>query len=245
MSHMIFNYHVIGEDFPRQYTYATLGWTGVPEHAMYYTGRQEVLHIFSDRDESKVHGVLMRNGEVNPLAFKDGTMTVVDGERVYSYKIVCETIQDIGAQIKEYRMGAMVNDAIDNLRKAMDIRLDYEVQKALDEQKRPYSLNEYMEDAMRTKNPLLARNGLLTDGGLGIAGEAGEVADMIKKHLFQGHKLDQAALMSELGDVLWYIAEIADASGFTLEDVARWNVEKLKERYPDGFSEEASVNRKE
>lgn len=147
--------------------------------------------------------------------------------------------------IFNYHVEDMVNDAINNLRKAMDIRRDYEIQKALDEQKRPYSLNKYMEDAMRTKSPLLDRNGLLTDGGLGIVGEAGEVADIIKKHLCQGHDLDRNELMSELGDVLWYIAELCYVSGFSLEDVARRNIEKLKERYPDGFSEEASVNRKE
>lgn len=81
--------------------------------------------------------------------------------------------------------------------------------------------------------------------GLGIAGEVGEVADLVKKSLFHGHKIDQESIKKELGDVLWYMAQLARLAGITLEDVAVANIEKLKERYPDGFSVEASINRKD
>jgi NTP pyrophosphatase (non-canonical NTP hydrolase) len=79
--------------------------------------------------------------------------------------------------------------------------------------------------------------------GLGIAGEAGEVADLLKKHLGHGHELDREKLKKELGDVLWYTARIAMHFGFGLEDVARANVAKLRQRYPAGFSTEASKRR--
>ena len=75
---------------------------------------------------------------------------------------------------------------------------------------------------------------------LGVAGEAGEVADIIKKVVGHGHKLDLPKLKDELGDVLWYIAELSSALGLDLEDVAFHNVTKLKQRYPKGFSSEAS-----
>ena len=79
--------------------------------------------------------------------------------------------------------------------------------------------------------------------GLGIASEAGEVADLLKKHLGHGHELDREKLKKELGDVLWYVARIAQHFGMGLEDVARANVAKLRQRYPSGFSTEASKRR--
>lgn len=79
--------------------------------------------------------------------------------------------------------------------------------------------------------------------GLGIAGEAGEVADMLKKHLFQGHDLDKDGLVKELGDVLWYIAALASVIGVGLEDIAEENLIKLRKRYPTGFNEQHSRER--
>lgn len=84
---------------------------------------------------------------------------------------------------------------------------------------------------------------LLPVFGLGVAGEAGEVADLIKKHVGHGHPLDVSKLKYELGDVLWYVAALADICGLTLDDVAAANIEKLRARYPDGFSSERSIHR--
>lgn len=78
---------------------------------------------------------------------------------------------------------------------------------------------------------------------LGLAGEAGEFADEVKKRAGHGHDLDRAKLIKELGDALWYVAECASALGLTLECVAQYNLAKLRERYPQGFSSEASKNR--
>lgn len=85
----------------------------------------------------------------------------------------------------------------------------------------------------------------LVGHALGVAGEAGEVADLIKKTFLHGHPLDDAKLKKELGDVLWYVTAIARDRGFTLADVAAANVEKLRARYPDGFTREASMARKD
>ena len=79
----------------------------------------------------------------------------------------------------------------------------------------------------------------------GLTGESGEVADLIKKHFGHGHVLDQDKLKKELGDVLWYLSQLAEQFGLELSDVAETNIDKLKKRYPDGFSEEASRNRVE
>lgn len=79
--------------------------------------------------------------------------------------------------------------------------------------------------------------------GLGLAGEAGEAADIIKKHVGHGHPLAQQDLFEELGDVMWYIAAIAESIHVTLDSIADFNIEKLRKRYPEGFSQEASINR--
>ncbi len=87
--------------------------------------------------------------------------------------------------------------------------------------------------------------GELLNGALGLTGEAGEVSDMIKKHIFHGHDLDRDELIKELGDVCWYVALLCTAIDVDLSDVMTRNINKLKMRYPEGFSESASINRKE
>ena len=83
----------------------------------------------------------------------------------------------------------------------------------------------------------------LTMVALGLTGESGEFADLIKKHLFQGHPLEKERLAEELGDILWYIFEGAKFLDIDPEEIALGNIEKLKKRYPDGFDPERSINR--
>jgi NTP pyrophosphatase (non-canonical NTP hydrolase) len=104
--------------------------------------------------------------------------------------------------------------------------------------------NEYQELAQRTDGTTTTTD-KLTNGCFGLAGESGEFIDMVKKHFFHGHTLDGAKCQKELGDCLWYIAQLCSALGLTLEEVMIANIEKLKKRYPEGFSSEASINRKE
>ena len=85
---------------------------------------------------------------------------------------------------------------------------------------------------------------VLLNAALGLAGESGEFADLIKKHLFQGHALDTVRLIKELGDIRWYLEEACVALGVTLEDIEKANIEKLLARYPNGFNPEQSQNRK-
>lgn len=79
--------------------------------------------------------------------------------------------------------------------------------------------------------------------GLGIAGEAGEVADLIKKEYFHDHDRNPEKIKEELGDVLFYVAICAWLYGFTLDEVAQANTDKLAARYPNGFESERSKNR--
>lgn len=106
--------------------------------------------------------------------------------------------------------------------------------------------NEYQALALRTSNKALSNKEHLLNGALGLCGESGEVADIIKKYAMQGHELDREHIAEELGDVCWYIAETAAAIGYTLDEILMLNVNKLRRRYPDeGFSAERSINREE
>lgn len=105
------------------------------------------------------------------------------------------------------------------------------------------TINEYQKLAMTTLNPALSKKDVLINGVMGLCGEAGEAIDLVKKHLHQGHALDREALIKELGDVAWYLAETAYALDVDLETVLAGNIEKLKKRFPEGFSIERSQNR--
>ena len=74
----------------------------------------------------------------------------------------------------------------------------------------------------------------LTCAALGLCGEAGEVAEKVKKHYRHGTELDGEAVAKELGDILWYIASMSDCLGFSLDDIARMNIEKLSSRQERG-----------
>ena len=105
-------------------------------------------------------------------------------------------------------------------------------------------INQYQKAALRTANSLNSKD-LMVNGILGLCGETGEVSDVIKKHLFQGHELDVDKIVDELGDVCWYIAILSKSLNVDLETVMKKNIEKLMKRYPDGFSSKNSIYRKD
>jgi len=121
--------------------------------------------------------------------------------------------------------------------------------------------NEYQRAALRTasltgKNKkvspmveILLERGypvsdlMLLNGALGLGGESGEVEDIVKKSIFQGHSLDKAHIAKELGDIAWYLAVAAHGIGYDLDTIFQMNVDKLTARYPDGFEAERSLHR--
>lgn len=105
------------------------------------------------------------------------------------------------------------------------------------------TINEYQQNALRTEAEGNHTYPRLLNGLMGLNGEAGEAIDILKKHLFQGHDLDKEHIAKELGDVAWYLAVSADAIGYKLEDILQMNINKLKQRYPQGFKSELSTNR--
>lgn len=94
---------------------------------------------------------------------------------------------------------------------------------------------EYQEKAMSYVGNHGSRRETLAFAGLGLTGEAGEVADYLKKVLMHGHPFDRSRLLDELGDVLWYITYLAELHGASLDDLCTLNLEKLRARYPNGY----------
>lgn len=114
----------------------------------------------------------------------------------------------------------------------------------------------YQLAALRTAPVEKGENGLLDVGAYNLW-EAGEIGNIIKKVLHHGHDLDSVdkddkkgrtyrqRIVDESGDLLWALAIILYAVGSKMSGAAGGNVEKLKKRYPAGFSIEASINRTE
>jgi NTP pyrophosphatase (non-canonical NTP hydrolase) len=100
----------------------------------------------------------------------------------------------------------------------------------------------YQAQALRTAKPLPVDDNLVHTA-LGVTGEAGEYADAIKKHVIYGKPLDQENAIEELGDILWFIALACEALGTDMASVAQGNIDKLKKRYPEKYTDQLAGDR--
>ena len=105
---------------------------------------------------------------------------------------------------------------------------------------------EYINNAIKTESKDFKaigerlqsiENQRLLHGGIGLATEAGEFLDALKKHIFYGKEIDKVNLREEMGDVFWYCAIIADELEVDFSEVMERNITKLKARYGDKFTE--------
>lgn len=87
------------------------------------------------------------------------------------------------------------------------------------------------------------RDMMLIWNALGLAGEAGEVCEHIKKGVLHQHGIDEAKLVKEIGDCCWYLAALCTKLGVDLGDVMQANIDKLMTRYPNGYSSADSKKR--
>ena len=108
--------------------------------------------------------------------------------------------------------------------------------------------NAYQRHAMRTNDEMstarlelsIDKNSKYDMGGIvmatmGLSGEVGELNDMIKKWIFHKSDMDITHAKKELGDILWYVACMAESFGWSLDEIMKMNIDKLKARYPEGF----------
>ena len=102
------------------------------------------------------------------------------------------------------------------------------------------SLKEYQEACKKTaKNDFASPNEEILTWGLGISGEAGDVASCIKKTV--SHQNDQQnGIRENVGDTLWYIAMICNFYRWDLQEILEENLGKLKRRFPEGFTNKAA-----
>jgi NTP pyrophosphatase (non-canonical NTP hydrolase) len=105
------------------------------------------------------------------------------------------------------------------------------------------NLSEYQQAALRTLNGIPDDFKMKCNVVFGIVGEAGEIADYMKKVLFHEHQVDKVKLSIELGDLMWYVSALASLYDLNLDEIAIGNVLKLQARYPNGFSKEDSQKR--
>ena len=108
------------------------------------------------------------------------------------------------------------------------------------------TMAEYQSEVMRIAIDVVGDEALLYAAML-IAGEAGEYLNIVKKLVYHGHEAGdeaKAAIIDELGDILSGVAYAAAILSVPLVTVAERNVDKLRRRYPNGFSRERSRNRK-
>ena len=105
---------------------------------------------------------------------------------------------------------------------------------------------EFVEQVLEKRNggrEILPENRDLW--AIGLAEEAGEVLGVLKKEYFHDHPRNDEKLLGECGDVLFYLTCLLYDRGLRLDDAMQTNMVKLKKRYPNGFSKEASRNRKD
>mgnify|MGYP001196004729 CR=1 FL=1 len=97
------------------------------------------------------------------------------------------------------------------------------------------TLKEYQELCKNTAKKFDIPDKEILTWGLGIAGEAGDIASCIKKTII--HDNDQKiGIRENIGDTLWYAAMICNFFGWDMQEVLNENIEKLKKRYPNGFT---------
>lgn len=130
------------------------------------------------------------------------------------------------------RKRCCINDLIQQCNNFMENIPDHEL-----------TSNEYQQLAERTINKKLSDKEIEMHAIHGMCSEVGEIQSIYQK-VYQGHEFDEAHVMSEIGDLLWFIAEYCTVKGYTVEQVMRNNIDKLKKRYPEGFEAEKSLNRK-
>lgn len=105
------------------------------------------------------------------------------------------------------------------------------------------ALRTELKDYDKVKDRYTTKIARLTHAVTGICTESGEFLDMLKKHVNYGKPFDKVNAVEEIGDILWYIAIACDELDISLEAVMYMNIEKLKTRYPEKYTDEKAINR--
>ena len=107
----------------------------------------------------------------------------------------------------------------------------------------PLAVATESNDFEAIRSRMTDKNIRLLHAALGLATEAAEIADALKKHIFYGKDLDERNLIEELGDSEWYIAIGCDALGVDMNKILSDNIVKLYKRYGSSFSSKKAIDR--
>jgi NTP pyrophosphatase (non-canonical NTP hydrolase) len=107
---------------------------------------------------------------------------------------------------------------------------------------------QYIENCLKTEAPYSFDNindvsPRLLHGAMGLVTESSELLDAIKKSVFYNKELDRVNIVEELGDLLWYVSLLMKEMNVTYDEVTTINIDKLKLRYPNKFTENNANNR--
>lgn len=168
------------------------------------------------------------------VTYQQNIIALMERQHAKGMKKYGETLEDNTTLSMTQRIEHLQEELIDGLQYCEHIK-----KVATDN----LTANDYQRMAMRTARE--DKSQYLDNAVVGLCGEVVECADIVKKYRFQGHELDREHLVDELSDVCWYVALMATALDVSLEVVMQHNIDKLKERYPDGFDKARSINREE
>lgn len=104
-------------------------------------------------------------------------------------------------------------------------------------------IKEYQEKSKRTVADLESKVMNNIHMALGMQTESAEISDVLKKNIAYGKPIDLVNLREELGDLMWYIANMCNINGWDLRDILQTNIDKLSARYPEKFSSDKALNR--
>lgn len=106
---------------------------------------------------------------------------------------------------------------------------------------------DYQEQSQRTfayRNEPLSQNQTdLLHCAIGLSTESGELLDAFKKHIYYGKQLDAVNVGEEIADCMWYISNLCRLMDIDMEKILENNIDKLRVRYPEKFTNEHAINR--
>ena len=214
--------------------------------------RKELANDFDQfirHDGARVYSVDIRMPEDIDWFIKHAMCKGIERKDIYTIYIENDRIEPVtsnrdDASVEDYTYDIEIGndgDLIDLHQKAFDFTMKFIFERELNHLW-VYSFAGYQIEAARTINYDLPIHDLIQHSLFGMCSEVGELNGLYQKKLV-GHEFNKEHAKKELGDVLWFIAEYCTAMGWTLGEVARLNIEKLKKRYPDGFNTDLSIHR--
>ena len=207
-----------------------------------------INHIDLNKANNNPHNLELLTNQENVIhALRSGARHNKKGLAHPMSKFTAEDIVNIkkllseGKTLKE--VGDLYGVAFQTISKIKNGKRYSEVESEFDEIIATMDFDKYQDSCARTTNRYSSEGDKLMEYCLGLAGESSEIIEAFKKYIFHNHEVDLDHIKEEIGDTLWYLTNLCSLIGVSLKDVAVYNVDKLKKRYPGGFDSNRSINR--